>query len=148
MTELTNTRQWKEKLVLDYINRWRSLSLECKDRLSEASAIEMYAQGMEWNLLYVLQVSKPKTFQELAMKVHDLEMTIISRCSKSSSLSDARKDKGEFKKNLKSSKSSNKESIANSTMEPVRISRKPNYENKKDGFSKDTGKKHPTLKEL
>jgi len=53
MTGLTNTKQWKDEPVLDYINRWRSLSLECKDRLSEVSAVEMCAQGMEWDLLYV-----------------------------------------------------------------------------------------------
>jgi len=41
MTEPRNTRQWKDKPVLNYINWWRSLSLEYKDRLSEASAIEI-----------------------------------------------------------------------------------------------------------
>ncbi|KAL0337551.1 UNVERIFIED_CONTAM: hypothetical protein Scaly_2030200 [Sesamum calycinum] len=46
MVELTNSRQWKEEPVVDYINRWRNLSLNCKDRLSEASAIEMCIQGM------------------------------------------------------------------------------------------------------
>ncbi|KAK2995706.1 hypothetical protein RJ640_000404 [Escallonia rubra] len=46
MMELTNTKQRKEEPVMDYINRWRALSLECKERLSEASAIEMCMQGM------------------------------------------------------------------------------------------------------
>ncbi|KAL0290457.1 UNVERIFIED_CONTAM: hypothetical protein Sangu_2573300 [Sesamum angustifolium] len=46
MVELINSRQWKEELVIDYINRWRNLSFNCKDRLSEASAIEMCIQGM------------------------------------------------------------------------------------------------------
>ncbi|KAK4393921.1 hypothetical protein Sango_1862900 [Sesamum angolense] len=46
MVELTNSRQWKEEPVVDYINRWRDLSLNCKDRLSEASIIEMCIQGM------------------------------------------------------------------------------------------------------
>jgi len=73
---LTNTRQWKEEPVLDYVNHWRSLSLECKDRLSEASAVEVCAQGMEWDILYALQVNKPKTFQELAIRAHDMEVTI------------------------------------------------------------------------
>ncbi|KAL0391458.1 UNVERIFIED_CONTAM: hypothetical protein Slati_4530900 [Sesamum latifolium] len=41
MIELTNARQWKDEPVVDYINRWRSLSLNCKDKLLEASAIEM-----------------------------------------------------------------------------------------------------------
>jgi len=58
MTELTNTIQWKDESVFDYINRWRALSLECKDRLSEASVVEVCTQGMHWDLLYVLQMSK------------------------------------------------------------------------------------------
>jgi len=62
MTELTNTKQWKDKAVLDYINGWRALSLECKDWLSEASTVEICTQGMAWNLLYALQMSEPRTF--------------------------------------------------------------------------------------
>ena len=54
MIELTNTKQWKDEPVLDYINHWRALSLECKDRLSEASTVEMCTQGMAWDLPYVL----------------------------------------------------------------------------------------------
>lgn len=79
MTELTNTMQWKNEPVLDYINRWRSLSLECKDRLSEALAVDICAQGMEWDILYALQVNKPKTFQGLATRAHDMELTIANR---------------------------------------------------------------------
>jgi len=40
-TELTNTKQWKDELVFYYVNRWRTLSLEYKDLLSEASTMEM-----------------------------------------------------------------------------------------------------------
>jgi len=116
--------------VLDYINRWRSLSLECKDRLSEASAVEMCAQGMEWDLLYVLQMSKPRTFQELATKAYDMEMTFASHYSKSSSLLDSRKDKDEFKKNPKSS---SKEFIVASTREQVQSLESPSMKTKKLG---------------
>ncbi|KAL0402504.1 UNVERIFIED_CONTAM: hypothetical protein Slati_4280300 [Sesamum latifolium] len=45
MVELTNSHQWKKEPVIDYINRWRNLSLNCKDRLSKASTIEMCIQG-------------------------------------------------------------------------------------------------------
>ena len=41
MMELTNTKRWKDEPVVDYINRWCSLSLDCKDRLSKVSAMEM-----------------------------------------------------------------------------------------------------------
>ena len=54
MLELTNTKQWKDEPVVDYINRWRSLSLDCKDRLSESSGVAMCIQGMHWGLLYIL----------------------------------------------------------------------------------------------
>ena len=59
MMELTNTKQWKDEPVIDYIHRWCSLGLDCKDRLSEISAVEMCIQGMHWGLLYILQGIKP-----------------------------------------------------------------------------------------
>ncbi|KAM2538545.1 hypothetical protein TB2_023980 [Malus domestica] len=43
MLELTSTKQCKDEPVVDYINRWRSLSLDCKDQLSETSTIEIIA---------------------------------------------------------------------------------------------------------
>ncbi|KAK2998459.1 hypothetical protein RJ639_024641 [Escallonia herrerae] len=46
MMELTNIKQRKEEPVVDYINRWRALSLNCKERLSKASAVKMCMQGM------------------------------------------------------------------------------------------------------
>jgi len=47
ISELTNTKQGDEEPVIDYINRWRALSLKCKDRLPESSAVEMCVQGMK-----------------------------------------------------------------------------------------------------
>ena len=72
MIELINSKQWKEEPVIDYIQRWRNLSLNCKDQLSEVSAIEMYIQGMNWTICYILQGIKPKTFEELATHAHDM----------------------------------------------------------------------------
>ncbi|TYK15327.1 ty3-gypsy retrotransposon protein [Cucumis melo var. makuwa] len=44
MMELTNTKQRKGEPVINYINRWRALSLDCKDKLTELSAMEMCTQ--------------------------------------------------------------------------------------------------------
>jgi len=61
---------------MDYINHWRTLPLKCKDHLPESFTIEMCAQGMEGNILNALQVNKPKTFQELETRAHDIKLTI------------------------------------------------------------------------
>jgi len=68
----------------------------------------MYAQGMKWDLLYVLQMSKLRTFQELATKVYDMEMMIANHRGKLSSSYEFKKDKGETKKSSKPSKASTK----------------------------------------
>ncbi|KAA0035946.1 ty3-gypsy retrotransposon protein [Cucumis melo var. makuwa] len=44
MMELTNTKQRKEEPVIDYINQCRALSLDCKDKLTELSTLEMCTQ--------------------------------------------------------------------------------------------------------
>jgi len=146
--KLTNTKQWEDEPVLDYINRWRSLSLECKGHFTKASAIEMCAQGVEWDLLDVLQMSKPRNFQELATKVHPMEMNIANCRNKSSSSYEFKKNKHATKKSSKPSKASTKESMATSVKEPVRISGKSRLKEKKGSSSRDEGRKRPTLKKL
>ncbi|KAM1724848.1 hypothetical protein ACFX11_023253 [Malus domestica] len=92
MLELTSTKQWKDEPVVDYINRWRSLSLDCKDRLSKTFAIEMFAQGMHWGLHYILQGIKPRTFEELATRSQDMELSITNHGTKEP-ITDFKKDK-------------------------------------------------------
>ena len=89
--ELTNTKQWKDELVVDYINCWRSLSLDCKDRLSEVSVVEMCIQGMHWGLLYILQGIQPHTFEELATRAHDMELNIANHGAKKDLIVDQQK---------------------------------------------------------
>ena len=77
MIKLTATRQWKDEFVIDYIQSWRSLSLNYKDRLSETSSIEMCIKEMKWGLSYILQGVKLSTFEELATHAYDMELSIL-----------------------------------------------------------------------
>ena len=123
MMELTNTKQWKDEPVVDYIHRWRSLSLDCKDRLSEISAVEMCIQGMHWGLLYILQGIKPRTFEELATRAHDMELSISSHGNMKPPVPEERKERREVRKNDRNVKSNIKDSM-NINPAPVKISTK------------------------
>jgi len=108
----------------------------------------MYTQGMDWDLLYVLQMSKPTSYQELAIKAHDMEVTIASHHGNSFYYTKSKKNKVEFKKNVKFSKNMTKELMSVSTSQFIRITGKPKLKDKKSTSFKDTTKKSSTLKEL
>ncbi|KAL0291247.1 UNVERIFIED_CONTAM: hypothetical protein Scaly_2645400 [Sesamum calycinum] len=93
MIELANQHQGKDEPVLDYINNWRDLSLNCKDTLSGISAVELCIQDMHWELYYILQAIKSKTFGELATRAHGIEMSF--NCKKDEYLVDTNDDDGD-----------------------------------------------------
>ena len=97
--------------VVDYINCWRSLSVDYKDRLSETSRVTMCIQGMHWELLYILQGIKPRTFKELTTWAHDIELSLSSRREKGLPI-----DK-DAKRGDKYSKSTVEESLAITTLQ-------------------------------
>ena len=131
MMELTNTQLWKDEPVVDYINRWRSLSLDCKDKLTEISAMEMCIQGMHLGLLYILQGIKPRIFKELANWVHDMELSISSHGNTKPLIPEERKERQEIRKNDRNAKSNIKDlmninsALSMLGLDPWRRKRKP-----------------------
>ncbi|KAM1500224.1 hypothetical protein ACFX10_022816 [Malus domestica] len=123
MLKLTSTKQWRDEPIVDYINRWRNLSLDCKDRLSDISSIEMCVQGMQWGLHYILQGIKPRTFEKLATRAHYMELSITHH-GKKEPITDFKKDKM-FSQNVdKTGKKPPKEAFTVSTA-PVKTASAP-----------------------
>ncbi|KAB2632370.1 hypothetical protein D8674_028617 [Pyrus ussuriensis x Pyrus communis] len=60
MLKITSTKQWKDESIVDYINRWRSLSLDCKDWLFETFAIKMCHYPVKTSPVLVKISSKNK----------------------------------------------------------------------------------------
>ena len=148
MLELTNTKQWKDEPVVDYINHWRSLSLDCKDRLSESSGVAMCVQGMHWGLFYILQGIKPHTFEELATRAHDMELSLSSHGEKGLPVDQQHKEKKDARRGDKSSRSMVKESMV-IAVEPMKISSKENKRmEKRAGPMLEREKRRLTLKEM
>ena len=135
MMEFTNTKQWENKSVVNYINRWHSLSLDCKDRLSKIFAIEMCIQGMHQELLYILQGIKPQTFEELATRAHDIELSIASHGSTNPLILESKK---EVRKNDRNAKVSLKDLMTANTIED-KVPRRGANANKKrlEGWQKN-----------
>ena len=135
MMELTNTKQWENEPVVDYINRWHSLSLDCNDRLSEISTVEMCIQGIHWGLLYILQGIKPRTFEELATRAHDMELSIASHGSTNPPILESKK---EVMRNDRNAKSNLKEPMTINTTE-VKVPRRGANANEKqlEGWQKN-----------
>lgn len=115
MIKLTATKQGKCVLVVNYINHWRSLTLDCKDRLIEGSAVEICTQDMHYGLLYILQGIKPRTFEELETRAHDMELSIANRQNNDLLAKDVKKEKMEVKNIEKMSKGTTKDSMVINT---------------------------------
>ena len=148
MLELTNTKKWKDEPVVDYINHWCSLSLDCKDRLSDSSGVAMCIQGMHWGLLYSLQGIKPHTFEELTTRAHDMELSLSNHGEKGLPVDQQHKEKKDTRRGDKSSRSMVKESMA-VVVELVKISTKENKRmEKRAGPMQEREKRQLTLKEM
>ncbi|XP_023916594.1 uncharacterized protein LOC112028166 [Quercus suber] len=149
MIELTNSKQWKEELVIDYIQRWRNLSLNYKDQLSEASTIEMCIQGMNWASSCILQGIEPKTFEELATRAHDMELSIAFNGHQGPPVQEPhnRRERQDTRKGGKfPHKLENKQSLIVTTA-PLKVPVKPKIKEQTYALTQER-RRRPTLQEM
>ena len=81
----------------------------------------MCTRGLSWDLLYILKMRKPQTFQEPATKAHDMKVTITSCHDNSIPFIKSKRDKAKFNRNVEFSRNLTKEVMYIFKVEPVQI---------------------------
>ena len=75
----------------------------------------MCIQGMHWGLLYILQGIRPRTFEELATRAHDMEIIIANHGSKKNLTIDWQRERHDGKRSDNNSKKPIQESMTINT---------------------------------
>ncbi|KAK9929105.1 hypothetical protein M0R45_026213 [Rubus argutus] len=74
--DLADTKQKTTEGANDFITRWRSLNLQCPEKLSEQSAVQMCANNLIPKNATFVGTAEPQTFDALVSKANNVEQQI------------------------------------------------------------------------
>ncbi|CAB4319825.1 unnamed protein product [Prunus armeniaca] len=102
--DLAQTTQKPGKNANDFIMRWRSLNLQCPEKITEQSAVQMCYNNLIPDIATFVAIAEPQSFDALVSKASNVERQIARQKSAS--------QKNQFREKKNDKKSAKGESLA------------------------------------
>jgi hypothetical protein len=81
ITDLANTKPRKGESMVDYINRWRNLSIKYDRTLTEDEVVNLIQENINGLMGMFLGVTKVNTFKDLLRAVSNMKSILSSNIS-------------------------------------------------------------------
>ncbi|XP_024199875.1 uncharacterized protein LOC112203083 [Rosa chinensis] len=77
--DLAETKQKSDEGVNAFISRWRSVNLQCPEKLTEQSAVQMCSNNLLPEIATFVSTAEPQTFDALVSKASNVERQIARK---------------------------------------------------------------------
>ncbi|KAK9911071.1 hypothetical protein M0R45_034994 [Rubus argutus] len=77
--DLAETKQKPDEGINGFISRWRSLNLQCSEKLTEHSAVQMCSNNLLPEIATFVSTAEPQTFEALVSKASNVERQIARK---------------------------------------------------------------------
>ncbi|KAL6284489.1 hypothetical protein ACE6H2_015419 [Prunus campanulata] len=81
LTDLSNASQNPNECVNEFISRWRSLNLQCTEKLTEKSAVQMCSSNLLPEIATFVSTVEPETFDALVSVSDNIERQVTRKKS-------------------------------------------------------------------
>ncbi|XP_040372026.1 uncharacterized protein LOC121052108 [Rosa chinensis] len=77
--DLADTKQNSDESTNEFISRWRSLNLQCLEKLTEISAVQMCSNNLLPEIATFVSTAEPQTFEALVSKASNVERQVARK---------------------------------------------------------------------
>ena len=77
--DLVDTKQKDDEEANAFISRWRSLHVQCSDKLTEQSAVQICSNNLLPEIAAFVSTAEPQTFDELVSKASNVERHVARK---------------------------------------------------------------------
>ena len=77
--DLAEAKQKPDEGINEFISRWRSLNLQCSEKLTEHSAVQMCSNNLLPEIATFVSTAEPQTFEALVSKASNVERQVARK---------------------------------------------------------------------